>query len=336
MFYQQAVRQQLEAALRKTGVNLSNQQDIQRRLARMGSVDNTLSTIDLSSASDTLSHVLFKALFPHQVVEHCEVGRCDQVLVKGVKQKAYMYASMGNATTFPVQSLVFLTLCVASYCYDTHTKPSIRALKDLDGQVRVFGDDIILPSAHVDTLRRVLSHLHLKVNPAKTFTGLHFRESCGMDAFGGYNVSTVSVLENPQRSKPGTIASTVSIHHNLCDRGYFELARYMRKRTHTSVQKNIRTVAHGSGLFGWSDLENDEPERLKTRWNARLHVSEVRCLLPKAKDTRLEPDTNAGLLQFFTERSETVSASTSSIGAQACRSKLKLQLGWATRIAHGL
>jgi hypothetical protein len=89
---------------------------------------------------------------------------------------------MGNATTFPVQSLVFWAICCASLQYHGFHQP---------GAVFVFGDDIIIPTQAAEFIVDDLESFGLVVNRTKSFWRGAFRESCGVDAFNGVNVTPV-------------------------------------------------------------------------------------------------------------------------------------------------
>jgi hypothetical protein len=89
---------------------------------------------------------------------------------------------MGNATTFPVQSLVFWSICVAALQRHGFHQP---------GAVFVFGDDIVIPSECAELVINELESFGLLVNRTKSFWRGAFRESCGVDAFNGVNVTPV-------------------------------------------------------------------------------------------------------------------------------------------------
>jgi len=337
---QQSIRDFLYDRVRSTYISKFvhfGRQELNGDLALRASIDGSHATIDLSEASDRISCWHVERLFRQSPTLLRALQATRSVWLKQDicdYSPSYInlrkYSTMGNATTFPVQTIFFLVLAIASLLTARGVKPSIENIKHLgDGQVRVFGDDIIIHRDGSDVLLGLLTALQLKVNKLKTFTGETFRESCGVDAFMGVNVTTVNVLEVPVRANPGTIVSTVAVHHNLWEKGYFATASYLQKTVTERVSKEIRTVEHGTGIFGWSDLASSDPQtRFKRRWNEDLQISEVKCLHPKVVNTRLEPETNAGLLQFFTEVGEVPTAAVSSIGRAVRRPKTSLSLRW--------
>jgi hypothetical protein len=57
--------------------------------------------------------------------------------------------------------------------------------------VYVYGDDIVIPTQHVDYVCEYLESFGLRVNRNKSFANSHFRESCGADFFAGQAVKPV-------------------------------------------------------------------------------------------------------------------------------------------------
>jgi len=76
-----------------------------------------------------------------------------------------------------------------------------RAVGAKTGDFLVYGDDIIVPTSVVDELVKLLGFLGFEVNTEKSFSDpdLRFRESCGLDAYNGVDVTPVYV-----RSLPGS------------------------------------------------------------------------------------------------------------------------------------
>jgi hypothetical protein len=190
MFIQKGLGSCLEHCLRKSiGFDLSDQQFRNKRLARIGSVSGTMSTIDLSSASDTISLALCDALLPPEFLEWLLVSRSPMVtLPDGSERPMHMISSMGNAVTFPLQTMIFTALALG--CYRVLGLDFIRP-GNTDGNLGVFGDDIVCLSESFDLLISVLETSGFIPNKSKSFnTGL-FRESCGGDYFDGHYVRGV-------------------------------------------------------------------------------------------------------------------------------------------------
>lgn len=184
MFLQQAIRVDLERVLRRIGIDLSIQPDIQRKLAREGSVVDSLSTIDLSAASDSISLGLVRFLFPPDWAYWLELARSPEYFVSGdtIGKRLNVFATMGNATTFPVQTLIFWALA-----------KSTCLLSEARGPIGVFGDDIIIPKSAYHDLADVLSAAGFSMNMEKSFRSGSFKESCGEDYYLGDNVRSVYI-----------------------------------------------------------------------------------------------------------------------------------------------
>jgi hypothetical protein len=188
MIFQKGIASVLEELLfEKCGISLSQQPDKNRQLARLGSMNERFGTIDLSSASDSMSLSLVQSMFPKHVFDMLKMCRCAFTTLPGGSEiELHMISSMGNAFTFPLQTILFSALVYGVYrSLGIHfERPFGRSL----GNFAVFGDDIICVSEAYDLLTQVLSICGFSVNIDKSFnTGL-FRESCGHDYYYGRNV----------------------------------------------------------------------------------------------------------------------------------------------------
>jgi hypothetical protein len=157
-------------------------------MAARGSVDQNLATIDLSSASDTISTGLVKHLLPPVAFGVLNAIRSKTTDVNGVPLPMEMFSSMGNGFTFPLQTLIFSTLVRAVYL-----EAGIKPLSD-NTEFRnysCFGDDIICLSQVYDKVVRVLEACGFEVNKDKSYSSGSFRESCGKDYYEGHNVRAV-------------------------------------------------------------------------------------------------------------------------------------------------
>lgn len=186
MTAQISIGRHLEKLLsRLFGINLSRQPDVNRELARRGSIDGSVSTIDLSSASDTISLGLIEYLFPEAFVRALKATRSPYTrLPDGRSVRLQMVSSMGNGFTFPLETLVFACIVHAVY-----SKLKISAP---DG-VNVFGDDIICDTSAYDLVVHTLTRYGFTVNQQKSFAVGPFRESCGGDFLYGVDVRGVYV-----------------------------------------------------------------------------------------------------------------------------------------------
>lgn len=193
MLFQKGIGKVLERRLQQVlGIDLKVQPDKNRILARLGSKDDSFGTIDLSSASDSMSLSLVREMFPKHVVALLEMTRSPlTTLPGGAEVELHMVSSMGNAYTFPLQTLLFSSLVYGVYRVLSipMEKPFRRAL----GNFAVFGDDIIVLRKAYDLTCRMLSICGFSVNVDKSFNQGFFRESCGRDYWCGDNVRGVYI-----------------------------------------------------------------------------------------------------------------------------------------------
>lgn len=182
VFYQLALGQVLRRRLQQaTMVDLNHAQDKHRDSALSGSVSNSLSTIDLSNASDTVSRVLVKLLIPDRWYQALDSLRSPCTVLDGRTILLEKFSSMGNGYTFELETILFLA--IACSVVERHG-PAVAGR-----DVLVFGDDIIVPSEAYPDLVSVLSFFGFKTNPEKSFSdNSYFRESCGGDYFRGHDV----------------------------------------------------------------------------------------------------------------------------------------------------
>lgn len=311
-------------------------QELNGRLALEASYVGSHATIDLSSASDRVSCWHVERLFRRSpdLLEAMWATRSQWIEQRISRNSPELYklrkfSTMGNATTFPVQSLFFLAIALGTLLYVRNQKVSCRLIRSLGkAEVRVFGDDIIVPEDCAGAMVEALQAFNLKVNVDKTFLNGKFRESCGVDAYGGQDVTTVSVLDLPLRAKPGSIVSSVDVHNNFVTTGWYETAAYIRKTVGRQGIQTIPVVAVGSGSFGWYRTYDVEEPRLKLRMHPCLQVLQAYCYRVKPKDKRAPAEGGAALLQFFTEASRKVTSAKSALGYLLQRAKVTLDRGW--------
>lgn len=173
-------------------------QDYSRDLALSSSRSGEYATIDLKSASDRISCWLIERLFRRnqsllEMLISCRTRFISLAKDKKLPKlhKLRKFSTQGSAVTFPIQSIVFATLCVGAIAPANASASTIRKLFT---RVRVYGDDIIVPVDWLGTVKRLFERLYLKINTTKTHSQGYFRESCGMDAWNGYDVTVPHVL----------------------------------------------------------------------------------------------------------------------------------------------
>jgi hypothetical protein len=162
MFMQRGVGSFIRSRLRAIGIDL-NDQSRNRILARHGSLDGSLATLDLSSASDSITKQLVFEFLPIHWYSLLDRLRSPVTNIDGYEHINQMFSSMGNGFTFELESLLFYSICRA-VAYFTRTP----------GIISVYGDDLIVPVDISADLEFVLSVLGFQVNALKSFFQRYF------------------------------------------------------------------------------------------------------------------------------------------------------------------
>lgn len=185
----------LEGVLRSIGLDIRNQQTKNRLLAKRGSIDGSLMTIDLKNASDSFKPELVQALVPASLYETLMNIRSPETYINGEWVKLNMISTMGNGFTFPLMTLI---LCSLIYAYRRLYRNGPNLKIDWS-TAAVFGDDIIIETDEYPFLE-VLGQCGLIVNFDKSYSEGPFRESCGGDYFEGQDVTPFYVKNLLQNS----------------------------------------------------------------------------------------------------------------------------------------
>lgn len=280
------IRENLPGPLRRS-IDFTNQEP-SRTAAMQASEKGDRSTVDLSSASDRLTcWVVERAFGGNQTLLAAFHAVRTRHLIDGtgnfpdLRISLRKFAAQGSAITFPVQSIVYAGLSIAALLF-VHNKPvSKRTYAWAAGKVQVFGDDIIIPNEAVPVLAALLKELQLKVNGHKTHTSGWFRESCGMDAFKGYNVTPCYLaswqLGTGPRRKPSEIISWCEVTSNSHKMGLWNLSSWMEDQLPQKLRRKIiisNETGSGCRLFTFQHGFMVEGHR---RWNEDLHLFEVKA-----------------------------------------------------------
>jgi len=224
---QQGLRKTLEKAisdswLTRGKVNFKDQ-TINRQFAMRGSLGEPWATLDMKDASDRVSTELVKALFPEPWLSCLLAARTKATrLPSGEVIKLNKFAPMGSALCFPVESLIFWALSIATII---HTR-QISASQAIS-RLYVYGDDLIVRLEDQETVRQSLPHFGLMFNEGKCCTAGSFRESCGCDAFKGVDVTPLRVKSVWNHRDGMSIVSYVALHNAAVNKGLFNLADYV-------------------------------------------------------------------------------------------------------------
>jgi hypothetical protein len=187
MYLQKGVGNHIARRLLRKGIDLWDQ-GVNRGLAKQGSLTGDLATLDLSSASDSVTIELVRLLLPHLWFEYLDDIRSQNVLVRGGYRRTEMFSSMGNGFTFGLESLLFYALA-----------RSVLYFEGIKGRLSVYGDDIIVPSSGAYMLVSVLRFFGFSTNQEKSFIEGPFRESCGGHYHNGMDVTPFYLKRRPSR-----------------------------------------------------------------------------------------------------------------------------------------
>jgi hypothetical protein len=196
-------------------------QSINQELALASSRTREYSTLDLKEASDRVHCNLVRILFPEEVTDYLFATRSEGTfLPNGSYVKFRKFAPMGSATCFPVLALTIWSLT--------------RAYLDVnrtDAGVYVYGDDVIVPTDYAGGLVSLLEDFGLRVNKDKSFIRGFFRESCGVDAYKGVNVTPLRLRRSWSRKSTdfALYAHLVSLSERMHQRGFWKTERCLRE-----------------------------------------------------------------------------------------------------------
>lgn len=251
IWIQQGLRNVLESCIERSPLTRDRisftDQTVNGRLALESSKTGYLCTLDLKEASDRMGTELVRYLLGDYVYELLSCCRATRLrLLDGRVILLNKWVPMGNALCFPVQSLLFYSL----------VRAGIRCRYGVNcDDIYVFGDDILFPSQYYEGAIGALVSAGLVPNIGKTFRKGPFRESCGVDAYNGIDVT-------PLRLKKADV-NLVEHAVALC-----ELASRLRRRGFEHCSASIyETVANrwgrlpysnnpdGSGLYEYVDRD---------------------------------------------------------------------------------
>lgn len=172
-------------------IRLQDQTYNQRKA--MKSYEDNTTTLDLSDASDTVSAALVWYLFAEVPLLRRQLmsTRSDFLSYNGREIRISAFAPMGSATCFPIETLVFWALSIASLGHVRRLSGLPDELEALSLELAVFGDDIIIPSEAYPSLQSILTRVGCKVNVSKTCNLTPFRESCGTEWYNGTDVTII-------------------------------------------------------------------------------------------------------------------------------------------------
>lgn len=276
------------------------------RMALVASMTGSHATVDLKSASDCLSCWTVERLFRANptllqriaATRTRRISNCidSTIFNQMVLKKCF---TQGNALTFPVQSIAYAMVAIASVIISDKGKVTTKAVSDASKRVRIFGDDIVIPTESLVVLEKILSALQLRVNYSKTFSKGKFRESCGVDAYDGVDVTPVYVKTVSLRPRHEQAMSALDSVNNLFKAGMWNTSEWLS----STIRHLTMPVVHVSDSTpGFSAFSGRSYAHLKVRWNSDLQRREFRtCMLVPNSEDEDQPGTYK-LFDFFIDK----------------------------------
>lgn len=244
-YWQQGVLHSLDRALRRNifwrnRVNIHDQTKSQQ-LALAGSVKGTYATIDLSEASDCVSTRLVHDVFGNTELSRWLLGtRSVRTDFGDGSIWLSKFAPMGSATCFVVECIIF---ALAAEVAVRRTRPSLSSRFGL----RVYGDDIIVPTYAYRETVDILVSLGFTVNMDKSFHTGGFRESCGAEAWLGTDIRPVRFKSLPINGLNSRISLEVTAAGTLMLNAFFMRGFYESRSFLSELLFSTYFTLHGRG-----------------------------------------------------------------------------------------
>jgi hypothetical protein len=282
------VRHVEQNALTKHNVHFTDQGPNQKG-ALIGSRYGQYATLDLNEASDRVPVGLVKLLFPGHVVN--ALLSCRSLTTRlpdGKVIELSKFAPMGSAVCFPVLALiVWVLLYVGTDDADTR-----------DG-ILVYGDDVVVKSGYAAHAMTILEWFGLKINHSKSYTTGFFRESCGVDAYRGVDVTPVRLRTVwSHRRSPEVLASWTSYANSYNEDAYFytyELIAGWLFQIYGAIPDKETSEEACPYLL-------EVPEKMRPRMRFNKHYQRWQCLAWSLvpRDVQTSIDGWAMLHRYFT------------------------------------
>lgn len=277
---------EFESPLTRGHVNFTNQ-EVNRQHALESSSSGFMSTIDLKDASDLVSVQLVERIFSKNSALLKRLLACRTaatLLPNGVVLDLQKYAPMGSALCFPVEAYIFWCVCTSAVVSQLGLP-----LKKVASEIYVYGDDIVIPTAWVSVCIQHLELVGLVVNKSKCCIKGSFRESCGMDAFKGVQVTPIR-LKAPwtDRCTDGrAYVSYLEFSNHMEAKGYDRVAFYVRGQ----LERIYGVLPRGTSFSSFPCVRVSTPEEafefnskyFRRRWNSALQRFEFKMLRTTSK-----------------------------------------------------
>lgn len=308
-------------------------QELNAQKALDASKDGENATIDMSDASDMILRLLVLFMFQDtaivdaleavttQLISFHDEGEQTKMICSynlaleavGMAEskiplvfRANKFAPMGSGLCFPIMTLVHYFLIKAIICRSYNVSPEEA------GKVFVYGDDIVIPSKYAEAVFTELPLFGMKLNRNKSFVRSKFRESCGIHAYNGVDVTPVYMKYIPNTTKPTALHGAAVAEYTLRRNGFVKCANAIVRQLHRQ-DGSLEYVPPGRGVFGIyrDDLPKVPP--FKRKWiqyaddrgnlGSPVDCCRVPTLVQRTVDSTLPTSTGA-LMRYWGVHSE--------------------------------
>jgi hypothetical protein len=246
--------------LTKGFVNFTDQ-CINQELALRGSANKYWSTLDMKEASDRIMKDVIHTFFAGvPVLRDALLSLTEDTIRIKNPDGTYRFvgckkfAPMGSALCFPIMSIVHYVLarCAIKHSRKPYDKRPIT--------VYVYGDDLIVQTKYVGHLYNAFPQFSLKFNEAKSYRYGNFRESCGLDAYNGTDITPLKIKKLIPKGglSPEVLEAYLSYEHTVYKNNLKHCSRYLRAYIVRNLPKRVKKM-HGtlpacsldSPILGW-------------------------------------------------------------------------------------
>jgi hypothetical protein len=317
---QQLIRAQIEHRIKDTPLShciTFGDQEPNRMMALKSSFDRSFATVDLKSASDRLScWAVERALRANKsLLERIHASR-TRWMKNAVNERFHALMlkkcfTQGSACTFPVQTIVYSMYAIAAVIITDRKRVDTRSISEAARKVRVFGDDIIVPTHVLPKLVEILNFTQLSVNLNKTFHKGKFRESCGLDAYDGVDVTPARVKRFSANPSHEVAESMIEASNNFYKRGMWHVSQWLKWHLRKHKLPIIALRDSDSTIYdlvgnGFQSIQGKNFSHLKSRWNKNLHLQEYQVDYLSSKTKKVATQSAYDLVEYhFTSRTKT-------------------------------
>lgn len=196
-------------SLRKVSASVGNDLEVGQEEHKELISDRKYSTIDFSSASDSVLPSVVAFMFPDRI--YSQLNKVRSLYTRYDKydwHQPTLFSCMGNGYTFELMTLILLSIA-----------------RVLDTTSRVYGDDVIVKNRVAPLFVECCSSIGFSVNTEKSFINSPFRESCGAFYHDTFGYMTSFKLERAQSvhdaivltNKLTILAKEFPVFREVCD-----------------------------------------------------------------------------------------------------------------------